>query len=222
MVARSKPSGALKQRKRPPSGLHIPTRAGRFRSRYLQNECDSVPLLGAPARIDADENWADPVEVEGPWDTHAEWEMAGALREVRAACHAVVTSLMAGEEAEIEILGKCSYEQDAQHVTFILDDLYSEKECFRWEKKLRGKARRLVRKHRAAIATVSEMLMQHGMVSTEEVDGIISRMRAVKTAESPELNSLFLGLAGSLPGSAGRPDARSRQREASPTKPPIS
>jgi hypothetical protein len=147
-----------------------------------------------PARIAADENWVAEAKIEGPWDTHAEWEMAGAFREVRSACHRIVMSLMAGEEAEIEFLGKRTDQQDLQHVTFILDDLYPEKECFRWEKKLRAKTRRLVQRHRAAIAIIAEMLMQQRMLSMEDIDAIILRMRAVKTAESLRAKLTLSGL----------------------------
>jgi len=54
-------------------------------------------VLGLPCgtvMLPFDQSGAAQAEEQGPWDTHAEWETTGQVRAVRAACHAMIMSLL--------------------------------------------------------------------------------------------------------------------------------
>jgi hypothetical protein len=86
---------------------------------------------------------------------------------------------MAGAEAEMEILGRTrgGDGHDRRWANFAgqsSDSGFSEEEWFRYEPRMRRQARRLVRKHRAAIERVAAVLLQRGTLTKDEIDELMA------------------------------------------------
>jgi hypothetical protein len=85
---------------------------------------------------------------------------------------------MAGAEAERELLGTChggdgSDLYQIEDAAISSDGFSSHDEWKRFEPRMRRQVRRLVRKYRAKIELVAQALLEHEILSSEEIDQLV-------------------------------------------------
>jgi ATP-dependent Zn protease len=107
-----------------------------------------------------------------------EWEKRGKVRAEAAVWHARIMVLMAGAEAEIEILGTKALGDgdDRLKIAFTAEEM-PRGEAF-WEglePRLRAMTRMLVRRHRAIIERVANALRDKTTLSGEAIDKLVGR-----------------------------------------------
>jgi ATP-dependent Zn protease len=140
-------------------------------------------------RIRCGEVTIEPNEAEGyagyshtgdPWDTVGDWERIGRYRDrdVEQAYRGRILTLMAGEEAEIEILGSAQSiaEDDRRWIERMAETRYafsSDEEWERYKPRMRRQTRRLVRKHRDKIERVATALLQCKSLQSDEIYELI-------------------------------------------------
>ena len=119
---------------------------------------------------------ADPYEVFDAWDKREKWRPMASIWRGR------ILSFMAGREAEEECLGQCEGGdgEDLYQINLMFD--YAKvpgSQCsgdtaeIRYEKRLRQRARWLVRRHRGKIERIAEELLREGYLSAKMIDALI-------------------------------------------------
>jgi hypothetical protein len=108
--------------------------------------------------------------IADPWVTINRWEQRGRYRPPKAAFRGRILAYMAGREAEEELLGYCpgGDDDDQYQIALMLMDLYPGEEA-KFERRLRGVARSLVRRHRPKIEALSRALIEHPSMSDKRV-----------------------------------------------------
>ena len=124
----------------------------------------------------ADHEFAGHAVVADALETWARWEALGRFREVRSVYFGRIITVMAGAEAENEILSHCpgGDEGDRLWINRMLQDL-SDQEPRRdaLKVRLRRATQMLVRRHRALIEQVAAELQSRKMLSQAELDMIV-------------------------------------------------
>jgi hypothetical protein len=145
-------------------------------ARVLGLRCGELTIVA-----NLDEGYAGCSHASDPWLTVDDWERAGRYREhdIRQAYRGYVLGLMAGAEAEIEILGEAEEDGDADDRHWIIRAAWSSdsgigaSRWHRYEPRLRRQARRLVRKHREKIERVANALLERRTLTKEEADRLV-------------------------------------------------
>jgi len=131
--------------------------------------------------IVADDDSAGHAITEDHWSTVGDWHKRDKYRgrhEIRMIVRGWIITLMAGAEAEAEILGFCEggdgedryqikqlvWSSDAD----LLDDKWA-----RYEPRMRRQTRRLIRKHRDKIERVACALIERKTLEEKEIDGLV-------------------------------------------------
>jgi hypothetical protein len=101
-------------------------------------------------------------------------------REVRLAFRGKIIALMAGAEAENELLGQCrgGDGDDRREIEEMAQSRYSELPDDLWQRyepRMRRQTRRLIRKHRASIELVAAALQACGTLAPDEIDTLIAQ-----------------------------------------------
>jgi len=109
-----------------------------------------------------------------------EWRRRGKVRGANAARHAKIIAVMAGAEAEVELLGGQDDERGDLGDRIQIDSLlrrsdYPTEALDRIEARLRAMARMLVRRHRDRIQRVAEALEEHEHLPSRDIDLIARR-----------------------------------------------
>lgn len=145
--------------------------------RVLGMLCGGATIVRSP-----EEGEAGHAITEDPYGTLDYW--GATLRKYRAdemrsiICGRIIT-VMAGAEAEAEILGKCrgGDGNDRRQITQMTETHYFPierlEEWSRWEPRMRRQTRRLVRRHRATIQRVADNLKKRKTLTAEEIDAIM-------------------------------------------------
>jgi hypothetical protein len=112
--------------------------------------------------------------------TYETWEERGKFRgdELRSICRGRILTLMAGEEAENELLGGSDggVDDDRYQIAVMANmrDAFSDyDEWSRYKPRMRRQARRLVRRHRDKIERVAGALLERGTLEAHEVDSLV-------------------------------------------------
>jgi ATP-dependent Zn protease len=115
-----------------------------------------------------------------PWVTYECWEERGKSRgdDMHSIYIGRILTLMAGAEAERELLGTCnggdgSDLDQIERAAVSSDGFSSHDEWKRYEPRMRRQVRRLVRKYRAKIEPVAQALIEREILSSEEVDQLV-------------------------------------------------
>jgi hypothetical protein len=142
-------------------------------ARVLRLRCGEVTI-----EPNEDEGYAGYSHIGDPWGTVDDWERAGRYRDhdVEQAYRGYILSTMAGEEAEIEILGSAQTgtESDRRWIEIAAaGEAFSHDEWPRYEPRMRRQTRRLVRKHRDPIRRVALALLKHRRLDGPAIDGAI-------------------------------------------------
>lgn len=119
-----------------------------------------------------------------------EWERRGKERLPDAVCYGRIITVMAGAEAEIELLG-AKPRGDADD-RYWIEEMAGElsplsPDWERLEPRLRAMTRQLVRRHRLLIERVAKALIKQRTLSREELDRLVGR-----SVEDVKVNSPFL------------------------------
>ena len=106
----------------------------------------------------------------------SDWDARGRLRWV-SMFRALIMTLMAGRESEIEVFGKDPDAQfgddyDLREIYLAMEEANITNEAFL--AKMRMKTHGLVRRHRDAIAQVAEALIKHGSLDAQQIDEIVA------------------------------------------------
>jgi hypothetical protein len=124
--------------------------------------------------------------VDDPWQIQSNWEDRGKFRDIASVFRSRIMASMAGAEAEIVCIGRCAggdlddryqialmFEQFAVPGSTISGDAAEEA----YEARLRSRTTALVRRHRAKIERLAELLQVRRTVSAAEVDKLLSRQQ---------------------------------------------
>ena len=136
------------------------------------------------ATIIADDDSAGHAITHDQWVTLGHWEdhCGKYHRDEPTALRARIIVLMAGAEAERELLGQCAGGdgQDRRQITFMGDTLMDtfSPAWDRWETRLRRQTVRLVRRHRKAIERVATALVEKETLAATEIDALMDEARA--------------------------------------------
>ena len=144
---------------------------------------------GASIVPDFDEGHAGHSITEDPWSCESQWEKRGKVRGADAVLHAGIIVLMAGAEAEIELLGSTQSGDafDRSEIEMMADHLRRGASWSRVEPRLRAMTRMLVRRHRVMIERVAAALLESKTLNREELDGLIGRSVDDVTVNAPFL-----------------------------------
>jgi hypothetical protein len=144
---------------------------------------------GASIVPDFDQGHAGHSITEDPWSCESQWEKRGKVRGADAVLHAGIIVLMAGAEAEIELLGSTQGGDafDRSEIEMMADYLRKGASWSRVEPRLRAMTRMLVRRHRVMIERVAAALLESKTLNREELDGLIGRSVDDVTVNAPFL-----------------------------------
>ena len=126
--------------------------------------------------IEADHNSAGHSITADPYAIQGHWEERGKFRNMTSVFHGRILTLMAGAEAETEIIGKCTGGRDGDdryQIALMLEHAQREDDAF--EQRLRRMARMLVRRHRPLIERLARDLMKAGKLSADQADAIMPK-----------------------------------------------
>jgi hypothetical protein len=144
-------------------------------ARVLRLRCGEVTIQPNEA-----EGYAGYAHTGDPWGTIDDWERAGRFRDhdSEQAYRGYILTVMAGVEAEIEILG-LAHGGDGDDRRWIERAATSEafssyEEWKRYEPRMRRQTRRLVRKHRDKIERVAKALLKRKSLEPGDVDSLIA------------------------------------------------
>jgi hypothetical protein len=145
----------------------------------------TLPCREATIKPDFDEGWAGYSHHGEFWSADAEWLRRGKCRTGQPHLQiAHVINLMAGAEAEIELLGNCEGGDgnDRKEISAIGRQFDFS------EARLRKMTRMLVRRHRALIERVADALLAETTLSGPDLDKLVGRsIDDVKPNMSAEL-----------------------------------
>lgn len=112
---------------------------------------------------------ADPYAVTAAWEQREKWRNFGTVWTGR------ILTVMAGAEAEIEILGSSEGGDgdDRYQITLMLHESLDETGHEHREARLRRFARQIVRRHRNDIERVAAALEVHETLAGEEIDALL-------------------------------------------------
>jgi ATP-dependent Zn protease len=140
--------------------------------RVLKQVCGQASIV--PNRDEGEAGHAvtaDPYLTLGHWlDNLGRWRGADALVSIT---RGRIMTYMAGRAAEEEFFGSCAGGDgdDQRQIDRMLDDILpSDADLPRYAQRLRGHTRTLVRRHRARIAHVAALLLEHKMLQPEEIE----------------------------------------------------
>ena len=156
-------------------------------ARVLGLTCGSATIIP-----NEDEDEAGHALIADPWKTASDWDQAlmeavergGSFRchDARSAFRGRIIAMMAGAEAENELLGRCSggdwHDRTeiewmaASRATKFPDDLWQ-----RYEPRMRRQTRRLVHKHRDKIERIAAALLEHDTLHPDEIETLIMPAR---------------------------------------------
>jgi len=118
---------------------------------------------------------ADPYAILDAWDRRGKWR--GGDMGMPSVFIGRILTLMAGGEAEEEILGECEGgdAQDRYEIGLMLHEIWPEEKHDALESRLRRAARALARRHRTDIERVAASLASKGTMTGEEIDVMLPR-----------------------------------------------
>lgn len=125
-----------------------------------------------PSGVTIQPDGSGDIDAMDPLTLMARWYDEGkSHRELAAAYHGHIIMMMAGREAEEELLGACpgGDGDDRYRIACALQELYPEAEVLRYERRLRRLARRLVRRHRSKIERIAALLIERGTLSVDQM-----------------------------------------------------
>jgi hypothetical protein len=148
---------------------------------------------GATIKPDYDEVTAGTAHTYDQWCCIDEWANRGRVRNVHAALHARIITVMAGAEAEREMLGRCSGGDgdDRYQIELMALELAPSTDWSKLEPRLRAMTRMLVRRHRARIERVAEALLARTTLSAGRLDKLVGRSVNDVKVNAPELLALI-------------------------------
>lgn len=116
---------------------------------------------------------ADPMMILDAWDRRGKWRGDG--MGTRSVFVGRILTLMAGAEAEEEILGRCEGgdADDRYWIGLMLHEIEPEAAHDALEARLRRAARSLARRHRSDIVRVAASLASKGAMTGEEIDAML-------------------------------------------------
>jgi hypothetical protein len=150
----------------------------------------ALGILCGHATIEADHDSGAHAMVPDQWSIFdGWWEDEGRYhREMPAVFHARIITVMAGCEAEKELLGKMpsgADDDDCRQVAIMLEELgLSDDGLRRMEKRLRAFTRQLVRRHRATIGETARRLAFERTINAESLDGMMGEATRLRLAEA--------------------------------------
>jgi ATP-dependent Zn protease len=115
---------------------------------------------------------------EGPYACLYEWEKRGKVRDTAAVWHARIITLMAGAEAEQELLGSKALGDSDDRLQIALMAEEMTRNAPDWDKlepRLRAMTMMLVRRHRARIERVAEALLARMTLSAKAINRLVGR-----------------------------------------------
>lgn len=118
--------------------------------------------------------------VDKQWVTWEAWQKRGKFRELHSVARGGILALMAGAEAEIELLGRCAGGDgdDRIRIQIIAESAdgadLSDEQWTRCEPRMRAKTRNLVRRHRAKIERVATALQERDTLQPDEIAALIA------------------------------------------------
>ncbi len=126
---------------------------------------------GATIVADEDEGSAGNAETFDPHVTAHAWDRRGHFRDMRSVFVGRILTVMAGAEAEEELLGSCEGGDggDRDQVALMLQAICDEAAEDRLEARLRRMTKMLCRRHRAAIGAVADALLASGTLQSEVI-----------------------------------------------------
>jgi ATP-dependent Zn protease len=106
-----------------------------------------------------------------------QWEKRGKVRGVNADLHASIVTVMAGAEAEMELLGSKAVGDgnDRYQIELMAEELGRDADWERLEPRFRAMTRMLVRRHKARIERVAEALLDKTTLSVKALDKLVGR-----------------------------------------------
>jgi ATP-dependent Zn protease len=148
----------------------------------------TLPSGGVTIKPDYDEGSWGHANVRKPFNCQVEWEKRGKARDEKFIWHAKIIALMAGAEAEAELLGLTALGDggDREDIKYISYELAGAN----WdqlEPRLRAMTRQLVRRHKALIERLAKALLVKTTLSGEEVDKLVGRSVDDVKMNSPSL-----------------------------------
>lgn len=146
----------------------------------------TLPCREATIEPDFDEGWAGYSHRGDYWSVDREWLRRGKCRIGQHLPIAHAITLMAGAEAEIELLGNCEGGDNDDRIQISRIDGRIDFS----ETRLRKMTRTLVRRHRARIERVADALLAETTLSGPDLDKLVGRsIDDVKPNMSAELIS---------------------------------
>ncbi|MFJ7441309.1 hypothetical protein ACIQW5_27105 [Methylorubrum thiocyanatum] len=142
--------------------------------RVLTMACGGATILANEAEGEAGHSiTSDPMVILGEWDRRGKWR--GTDMGLASVYRGRIIAVMAGAEAEAEILGECSGGDgdDRYQVALMLYEIAGEEAHERIEIRLRRFAQQLARKHRTDIERVAAALMERETLTGEEIDAML-------------------------------------------------
>jgi ATP-dependent Zn protease len=119
------------------------------------------------------------VIIRDPWQTIQDWEDRQHFRDPASAFRGTIIARMAGREAELEIFGtqgdEGDYRDDEVQIALLLQDAEPWGDPDRFKTRLRGKTRRLVRRHRQSIERIADALLSRSVLTRDAVEAIMAR-----------------------------------------------
>ncbi|AWV19803.1 MULTISPECIES: hypothetical protein [Methylobacteriaceae] len=142
--------------------------------RVLTMVCGGASIVADEAENEAGHSiTADPMVILGEWDRRGKWR--GSDLGTASVFRGRALTVMAGAEAEAEILGQCQGGDgdDRYQVALMLYEIAEEGEHERIEIRLRRAARSLIRRHRTDIERVATALMERETLTGDEIDAML-------------------------------------------------
>ena len=136
-----------------------------------------LDVMSASIVANVEENEAGHVRVDDPWVTVNRWDQGGkSHRSYDTALRARVLQMMAGREAEVEVIGRYGGgdDHDQYWIGCALHDLGVDgiKDPDRWDKveaRMRRMARALVRRHRGKIERTAAALLERRRLTGKQL-----------------------------------------------------
>jgi hypothetical protein len=105
------------------------------------------------------------------------WEKRGKVRTDDAALHGRIIAYMAGAESEVVILGltQGGDGNDRCQIELMAEELTTGSDWKRLEPRLRAMTSTLIRRHRALIERVADVLLAKGKLTAKQLDKLVGR-----------------------------------------------
>jgi hypothetical protein len=117
--------------------------------------------------------------IRDPWQTIQDWEERQRFRDPASAFRGTIIARMAGREAELEIFGtqgdEGDYHDDEMQIALLLEDAEPWGDPDHFKTRLRGKTRRLVRRHRQSIERIAHALLSRSLLTPSAVEVIMAQ-----------------------------------------------